>query len=73
MRAWPTIGEPLLCYGVSKLNTALSFGPRSISWTQATTARDYAVRGLEDVAVWYAITVAVQIALACKIVRIMSQ
>lgn len=73
MRAWPTIGEPLLCYGVCNRNTALSLGPRSISWTQATTARDYAVRGLEDMAVWYAITIAVQIALACKIAWIVSQ
>ncbi|KAJ9110361.1 hypothetical protein QFC20_002958 [Naganishia adeliensis] len=40
------------------------FGPKSISWSQATTARDYAVRGLQDMATWYGITIAVQIMLA---------
>ncbi|KAJ9113049.1 hypothetical protein QFC22_006145 [Naganishia vaughanmartiniae] len=40
------------------------FGPKSIGWTHATTIRDYALKGLEDMAVWYGITIGVQILLA---------
>ncbi|KAJ9100738.1 hypothetical protein QFC19_005477 [Naganishia cerealis] len=67
MTLWPSIRYPTSpAHPLPHLArpSARSFGPKSITWSQATTIRDYLTRGLTDMATWYCITLGVQFLLA---------